>query len=59
MVAHPKPPRLSVQAYLEQEESAETKSEYFDGVIVAMAGASPSHVRIIRILWISDLARRT
>lgn len=31
------------QEYLEQERLAETKSEYFDGQVVAMAGASERH----------------
>src|SRR5262249_33624204 len=34
------------EEYLEGERAAETKSEYYDGVIVAMAGASPEHDRI-------------
>ncbi|HLV80451.1 MAG TPA: hypothetical protein VKT32_09220 [Chthonomonadaceae bacterium] len=36
----PAPPRLTPQAYLERERAAETKSEYHDGVIAAMMGAS-------------------
>src|ERR1051325_992618 len=45
MVAQKKPPlpRLTPEEYLEQEQKAETKSEYYDGYIVAMAGASPEH----------------
>jgi Uma2 family endonuclease len=34
------------QEYLEQEKEAETKSEFLGGEIIAMAGASPTHVRI-------------
>lgn len=36
-------PRLTPQEYLEQERVAEAKSEYLNGEIVAMAGASPEH----------------
>ncbi len=33
--------------YLRWEQGAHTKSEYYDGVIVAMAGGSPEHNQII------------
>lgn len=36
-------PRLTPQEYLERERKAEKKSEYDDGVIVAMSGASWEH----------------
>ncbi len=36
------------QAYLEQEEAAERRSEFYNGEIVAMAGASVSHIRIVK-----------
>jgi Uma2 family endonuclease len=39
-------PYLTPQEYLEQERKAETKSEYHDGVIVAMSGASRQHDRV-------------
>ena len=39
--------RLSVGDYLEQERLAETKSEFYDGEIFAMAGASPAHNAIV------------
>ncbi|HZP80319.1 MAG TPA: Uma2 family endonuclease [Chthonomonadaceae bacterium] len=39
-------PRLTPQEYLERERKAERKSEYYDGVIVAMSGASKEHNRI-------------
>jgi Uma2 family endonuclease len=45
VVAHVKTPYISPQEYLEYEASTETKSEYYDGVIVAMSGASPEHNR--------------
>ncbi len=37
---------VTLQAYFEQEDAATTKSEYYDGVVVAMSGATPAHVRI-------------
>src|SRR5689334_4254554 len=46
MVAYAKSRYISEEDYLERESRAETKSEYFDGCIVAMAGASPTHNRI-------------
>ncbi len=36
-------PKIDEQTYLEQERRAETKSEFIDGEIFAMTGASPSH----------------
>jgi Uma2 family endonuclease len=38
--------RFTVEEYLARENAAEFKSEYFDGEIFAMAGASPEHNRI-------------
>lgn len=38
--------RLTTEQYLLQERRAETKSEYFDGEIFAMAGASREHNQI-------------
>ena len=40
-------PYVTREEYLERERRAETKSEYHDGVIVAMSGASKSHDRIV------------
>ena len=37
-------PRLTPAEYLTLERAAETKSEYFDGRIFAMAGASRRHL---------------
>jgi len=46
--------RLTSEQYLFQERQAEIKSEYFDGEIFAMAGASREHNQIsanlIRVL---------
>lgn len=47
MVALRCAPYVTRQEYLEQERRAETKSEYHDGVIVAMSGASNRHDRIV------------
>src|SRR5579862_9757055 len=41
MAAQTKPSYITQEAYLRRERNAETKSEYYNGVIVAMAGASP------------------
>jgi Uma2 family endonuclease len=43
MVAHAKWPYITPEEYLRREKEAETKSEYIDGVIVAMAGGSKEH----------------
>ena len=39
--------RVSPEEYLRLERAAETKSEYDDGVIYAMSGASPRHNLIV------------
>jgi len=39
--------RISPEEYLRLERAAETKSEYADGVMYAMAGASPRHNLIV------------
>lgn len=46
MVAEPKRWFVTAADYLENERHAETKSEFLNGEIVAMAGASPKHVRL-------------
>lgn len=42
----PTPPSFQVEEYLWQEQRAEFKSEYHDGLIYAMAGGSPEHGQI-------------
>jgi Uma2 family endonuclease len=44
--------RVSPEEYLERERQAETRSEYRDGVIVAMSGASVRHGNIVSNLVI-------
>jgi hypothetical protein len=34
-------PRTSVEAYLEVERTSDSKHEYFDGLVIDVAGASP------------------
>jgi len=46
MVAHARKPYISPEEYLRREDAAATKSEYVDGVIVAMSGATPEHAEI-------------
>lgn len=46
MVAQTKPPYVRLETYFEREDKASSKSEYHDGVVVAMSGASTAHVRI-------------
>ncbi|MBE0689164.1 MAG: Uma2 family endonuclease [Anaerolineae bacterium] len=36
-------PQMAVDEYLDFERNSDTKHEYFDGEIFAMAGASPNH----------------
>jgi len=40
-------PKRSLADYLAAELASETKHEYFDGLVVAMAGASPRHNMIV------------
>jgi Uma2 family endonuclease len=46
MSTQPKP-HLTPEQYLEVERAAEFKSEYFDGEMLAMSGATFSHVTIV------------
>ena len=41
---------ITPEEYLESERQAETKSEYFNGAVFAMAGGTPRHVDIVRNL---------
>ncbi|MFO0851371.1 MAG: Uma2 family endonuclease [Gemmataceae bacterium] len=43
MSAAPKPRKLTVAEYLAIENAAERKSEFYDGEMFLMAGASPDH----------------
>jgi Uma2 family endonuclease len=43
MAAAPKPRKLTVAEYLAVENAAERKSEFYDGEMFLMAGASPEH----------------
>lgn len=46
MAAQKLPVYVPLETYLAWEDEAELKSEYYDGTIVAMTGASRSHVRL-------------
>ena len=41
-----RPSYLTPEEYLAMERQAETKSEYFNGEVYAMAGASLAHIQI-------------
>lgn len=45
MVTQPVP-WLTPEQYLARERAAETKSEYVDGMLVAMSGATRAHILI-------------
>ncbi len=51
MIASPQPP-LSPEAYLQLEQQSQTKHEYINGVVYAMAGASDAHVTIAGNLFV-------
>ena len=46
MAAQKLPSYVPLETYIAWEDAAELKSEYYDGTIVAMTGASRSHVRL-------------
>ena len=46
MVAHIRPCSVALDTYFSNEDRAEVKSEYYNGIVVAMAGASSAHIRI-------------
>src|SRR5690242_15170465 len=46
MVAPARNPYITPEEYLRRERDAEVKSEYWDGVFVAMAGGKKEHERI-------------
>jgi Uma2 family endonuclease len=49
MSAHAQP-RLSEEQYLELERKAEFRHQFYDGIMYAMSGGSPSHAFIISAL---------
>lgn len=48
MTALPKKDHYTLEEYIELEKDSEERYEFFDGEVFAMAGGSPSHVRISR-----------
>ena len=44
---------ITVEEYLVSEERSDTRHEYWNGHMVAMAGGSPTHADIIRNLMIA------
>jgi Uma2 family endonuclease len=57
MRAHPLPPTLSVDEYLELEENSTVKHEYLDGYVYAMAGGTVDH-GLIAVNSLSVLRRQ-
>jgi Uma2 family endonuclease len=53
VVAYAKKPKVTPAEYLELERSAEQKSEYYNGEIVAMAGSTEEHDRAIGDIYVS------
>lgn len=54
MIAHPLPPTLSVEEYIELEENSTVKHEYLDGHVYAIVGGTLDHgliaVNVLTIL---------
>jgi Uma2 family endonuclease len=48
VVAQTKEPYITREQYIKREIDSDNKSEYVDGVVVAMAGASPTHIQITK-----------
>ena len=46
MAAEPQRMRMSVEEYLAFDRASERKHEYWDGEVVAMAGAKAAHIRL-------------
>lgn len=53
MSANPNSTKMTVAEYLEFERDSKIRHEFIDGEIYAMAGASPSHNRIVMNLSVS------
>lgn len=49
---------LSPEAYLQLEQQSQTKQEYINGAVYAMAGASDAHVTIAGNLFARLLSHR-
>jgi len=53
MSANPNSVKMTVDEYLEFERESDIRHEFINGEVYAMAGASPSHNRIVRNLTVS------
>lgn len=53
LMSLPSPATVSVEEYLAAERVAESKSEYYDGVVYAMSGASLAHNQIVTNLIVA------
>lgn len=49
--------QITDDAYLEKERASQTKSEFVNGMVVAMAGASPRHNAVVRNVLFSLTSR--
>lgn len=59
MVAHPTPPPMPVDEYLELEENSTIKHEYIDGHVYAMAGGTVDHgaIAVNAVAFLRSLLR--